>query len=153
MRIGTFKFFEKLIIGDIIDGTPLLTRWILFRCYWFGVFFHTFHRSDHDRALHDHPWPFVTVILKNGYYEEHDQTDDGHKLTEYQISGSILYRPALWRHRVILDQGKPSYSLVFVGPRIRHWGFHTPNGWCWWRQYNSDTAMCEENIIHHGGKD
>lgn len=26
-------------------------------------------RSDDDRAYHDHPWPFVTVILKGGYYE------------------------------------------------------------------------------------
>src|SRR5208282_805597 len=26
-------------------------------------------RSDEDRHLHDHPWPYVTIILKGGYWE------------------------------------------------------------------------------------
>lgn len=33
-------------------------------------FLHKFLRSDADRELHDHPWPFKAVILWRGYYEE-----------------------------------------------------------------------------------
>jgi len=150
MKIGHCKILEKNIIGDKED--PLLIRWILLRTPAFGIFIHKFCRSDHDRALHDHPWPFVTLLF-TGYDEEHDQTPDGAKRIEHHISGSLLERPALWRHRVILLDGKPSWSLVFVGKRVRPWGFHTPTGWCWWRKYNSDTALCEEQVIHHGGKD
>jgi hypothetical protein len=26
-------------------------------------------RSDYDREGHDHPWPFVSFVLKGGYWE------------------------------------------------------------------------------------
>jgi hypothetical protein len=32
-------------------------------------------------------------------------------------------------HRVRLQKGKSAWTLIFVGPRIREWGFYTDNGW------------------------
>src|SRR2546430_15350386 len=117
MRLGNWKFFEKRIITDDQPG-PLVTRRILFRCPWFGLFLHTLHRSDYDRALHDHPWGFISIILKNGYSE---MTPKG-VLTHF--AGSVLFRPAEWKHCVIIDDPEyPSWNLVFVGPRTRKWGF------------------------------
>ena len=51
------------------DGDPYLTRWHLFSSKWFTVMLHKFHRSDEDRALHDHPWSFISIMLWRGYYE------------------------------------------------------------------------------------
>jgi hypothetical protein len=35
----------------------------------FGLYLHIFHRSDRD-VFHDHPFPFTSFVLWNGYIEE-----------------------------------------------------------------------------------
>lgn len=151
MKIFGLRFFEYVKIGDPQD--LLLKRWILFRCKAWGIYLHKFMRSDYDRALHDHPWPFISVILKQGYWEEHDQTRDGRKTLEWRRPGSVLLRPGQWRHRVVLSDNKPSWSLILVGRRFKAWGFFLPTGWCWWRQHNPVRNICEDEIIHTGGED
>jgi hypothetical protein len=34
----------------------------------FNIFLHRFLKSDPD-DVHDHPWPYATLIIKGGYYE------------------------------------------------------------------------------------
>ncbi len=156
MKFFGVTLFEKRVIGD---GTPMLTRYILFRVPSFGIFLHHMHRSDHDRALHDHPWPFVSVVLRGGYREIHDQTLDGSQVSLYHRPGSVLVRPAEWRHRFALylnldtEPDTEAWTLVFVGRRSRRWGFFTPQGWCWWRKYNYRNGICEENVLWTNGKD
>lgn len=60
------------------DRDPYLKRWYLFRTKPFAVFLHRFFRSDEDRALHDHPWPFITFILWRGYIEHQQVLYDCH---------------------------------------------------------------------------
>lgn len=151
MRIGPVEFARKVIIGRI--DNPLMIRWALFRVDAIGIYIHKFCRSDYERALHDHPWPFISVILRGGYFETHNQTLDGKITSEWRAPGSVLLRPAEWRHRVEIDPGKTSWSLVIVGRRSRAWGFFLDSGWCWWRKTNYDAAICEDGPIHHGGKD
>ena len=156
MRIGKLKLFEKRVIGDNPDNGPLLIRWILFRIPGFGIFLHKLCRSDHDRALHCHPWNFLSIILKGSYdeiryvktisnvamYEDMEQTEYQHHHV-----GSILFRPSTWRHRVILGD-KPAWTLVFVGLNHRQWGFW-PNGeFCWWRKYDPDKGICQEDVLY-----
>jgi hypothetical protein len=160
MRIGFLKLFEPpRYIGGKDD--PLIVRWVLFRVPWFGIFLHKFCRSDHDRALHDHPWPFVSVILRGGYSEVCEacpacrrEQNPCHLETETKQyrPGSILFRPATWRHRVEI-LAKPSWNLIFVGPRRRKWGFWPGGKFCWWRKYNYQTALCEEEILWEDGDD
>lgn len=145
------KFFSKTVVGE--PSSPLMIRWVLFRCEAFGIYVHKFLRSDHERALHDHPWPFVAIILKGGYREEHDQTIDGRPIIEWRWPGQILLRPAEWRHRIILSPGTTSWSLCLVGRRCRRWGFFTSRGWCHWRRYNAALGICEDRILHAGGDD
>jgi len=132
---------------------PLLIRWKIIACGVAGIYIHKFTRSDYDRALHDHPWAFLTFILGPGYFEEHDQTPDRRKVTEWHGPGSLLYRPALWRHRVILIEGKPTWSLVFVGYRQRAWGFWLEDGWCWWKKHNPWKNICEDEEVWKHGAD
>jgi hypothetical protein len=144
VKLGRYKLFEKREIGPA--DNPLLIRWALFRTPSFGIWIHKLCRSDYERAQHDHPFGFVSIILKNGYKE----VTDGGILTHKP--GSILVRPAEWKHRVVID-GKPSWNLLFVGRRRRRWGFFPDGKWCWWRQYNLDSGICEEEIIHFDNKD
>lgn len=159
MRIGSWKIFEHRIIdGTTTDLGPLLERWILIRHpKLFGIFLHKLCRSDHDRALHDHPWTFWSLVLKNGYQEEYwTHDEDGHPKTQYRWNrpGTLLYRPATWRHRVIIsDKTKPAWTLVFLAPRSRRWGFWVPQysgwvKWCWWAKYNPYKGICSENELY-----
>lgn len=56
------------------------------------------------------------------------------ELTEFELWGET-YRPAAWRHRVVLVNDKPSVTLVFRGPYHREWGFFTAKGWQPWEPY------------------
>ena len=117
------------IIGPNHD--PYLLRWyIIPRNRWFNVYLHHFHRSDDDRALHDHPWVNLSILLIGSY-------------REYLPDGVVRlrkpWRPwAFWRlpmrwatsaHRVELIDGAKVWTLFLTGPKVRKWGFHCPNGW------------------------
>lgn len=123
------------------------------------MYIHKFCRSDYDRSLHNHPWSFISLILKGGYWEVHDQNNDRQPYKYWQEPGSVLLRPAQWRHRVVLHEtitGEviPSWSLILVGKRCQPWGFYLPDGnWCWWRRHNPTKNICEEEILWTNGKD
>lgn len=151
MMIGKIKLFETTYVGSKAD--PLLIRYILIRFPRWGVYLHKLCRSDYDRALHDHPWPFISIILKGSYVEVHDQTTDGRTTYEPHHRGDILIRPAEWRHRFILDDTTPTWTLVIVGRRARKWGFFLPDGWCWWRQHDAEKNICSDEILWTSGSD
>jgi hypothetical protein len=49
-------------------GTTYLRRWFL--CppnRWLNCYLHHFVASDDPTALHDHPWWFMSICLRNGY--------------------------------------------------------------------------------------
>jgi hypothetical protein len=49
-------------------GTPYMDRFVL-QTPWFEVRLHHILRSDDDRALHDHPFSFTSLLLTGGYRE------------------------------------------------------------------------------------
>ena len=56
------------IVGD--PANPYLRRWwLLPRNPVFGIYLHQFMRSDDDRALHDHPWPSLSLTLRGRMME------------------------------------------------------------------------------------
>lgn len=138
------KLFSKRVIQGP-DSTPYMVRRIIFRCRWFGIHLHHILRSDSDRALHDHPWSFVSVILWGGYWEWVDGDMDGRvyaRVGTWKCPGSVLIRRAEHAHRVTLD--RPCWSLVFTGPRRRTWGFYGDSGWLPWREYLGLDERAEE---------
>ena len=148
MRLGKLRLFERRVVHP---SDPLLVRYILFRIPGFGIYLHHLLRSDYDRALHDHPWPFTTILLTGSYIEVHDQTTDGLEEAVLRKRWSVLHRPAKWRHRLVLS--KPIWTLLFVGQRERKWGFWLPTGWCWWRQHNQELGICEDEVLWDDGSD
>ncbi len=129
MKIFGFSFLRVKRICDV-DGSIYLWRLNLIQFpSGRSVKLHVFLRSDVDRHLHDHPWNFATFVLWRGYFEE---TDSGRT---WYGPGSFLYRRAGHRHRVILADGRPSWTLFFSGPYRREWGFWTECGWQQWATY------------------
>jgi hypothetical protein len=62
------KLFKKRVIINC-EKDPYLHRWFMIKTPWLGVYIHKFVRSDEDRALHDHPWPFLVIPIWRGYIE------------------------------------------------------------------------------------
>lgn len=87
----------------------------------FAIRVHKWVASDDLRALHDHPYCFITFILRGSYY------DISKVKTEKLTAGCIRYRPATYQHAVQLAGTMPCWSLVLSGPFIRQWGFWLNN--------------------------
>lgn len=145
-RFLTIPRAPDFVIGEV--GDIYLRRWwIIPRNRWFNVYLHNFRRSDDDRALHDHPWWNISIILRGSYVEE--MPGSARKLRR-------AFRP-VWRrstaaHRVELIDGAPVWTLFVTGSKSREWGFHCPRGWIPWRQFvavreggNSVGAGCGES--------
>jgi hypothetical protein len=106
-------------------GEPdYMRRWWLWpRNRWFNAYLHRLGSSDDARAYHDHPWFNVSIILRGSYREHfHDGTSKVRK------PGHIVFRSARTLHR--LEIIEPATTLFLTGPRVRVWGFQTPDeGW------------------------
>lgn len=132
------------------DGQLYMTRWYIFDTPWFGVKLHKIVLSDHE-CVHDHPWDFISIILKGGYIEHVEKevlgsqsVDDSDvsikKSSKIYHPGSILFRKAEHRHRLEIHQ--PAWTLVITLKRRRKWGFWTKTGWMHWKIFDS-TQHCD----------
>lgn len=119
-------------IGD--TAAPYMLRWhIIPRNRLFNIYLHKFLRSDDPRALHDHPWHSLGVVLRGGYTEH---LAGGKR--RWRGAGSVTLRRATTAHRVELAyRTPPVWTLFITGPRIREWGFHCPNGWRRWQDFSA----------------
>jgi hypothetical protein len=120
-----------------VPGSIYLRRWwVIPRNRLFNIYLHQFLRSDDDRALHDHPWCNVSILLCGSYLEH---------MPQGVVKLRNPWRPwAFWRlpirlptsaHRVELINGKPVWTLFLTGPKVRTWGFHCPRGWIPWTEF------------------
>lgn len=121
-----------VVIGGHED--PYMRRWwVIPRNRVFNVYLHHFLRSDDDRALHDHPWWNLSILLA-GRYVEHTISAGGiNRRTERQ-AGQMKLRGAKAAHRIELVDG-PCWTLFITGPTLRSWGFHCPAGWRPWQEF------------------
>ena len=111
------------------DGTtPYMERYYLLfkdrpRWFPFNITLHKVCKSDLP-ILHDHPWPYMTIILKGGYIE-HTEYE-----RFYRSPGHIRVRRAASYHWLeMIDDDTPSWSLFFMGKRSREWGFLKEGDW------------------------
>jgi len=113
------KRWRIIPAGTSKDNVPYIGRYSFIfnrKIAPFNIFLHKIFLSDSD-DMHDHPWSFVSIILKGGYWE---YSEYGKK---WRGVGSIAYRPAERFHRIELDNNKPVWTLCFVGPFKRNWNF------------------------------
>lgn len=84
-------------------------------------------RSDAGEDFHDHPWPYLTIILRGGYCEVRPVLDASGRVIEerrrWYGPGSVLLRRAGTWHRLELQPGRTAWTLFCTGPKVQGWGF------------------------------
>ena len=133
---------RKRIVMDRGENEPYLERYYLFlkerERFPFNVFLHKFLKSDPD-DVHDHPWPYTTIILRGGYWEWIPIFDSvGRKTGEIQHwrgPGHFRTCSATSYHRIELDPNITAWTLFMPGPKQREWGFLVKNKWVQWQEY------------------
>ena len=136
------KLGRKRIVMDRVENEPYLERYYVFlrerERFPFNVFLHKFLKSDPD-DVHDHPWPYATLVLKGGYWEWIPHFDTvGRKTGEYQVwrgPGHFRVSKARSFHRIELDPDITAWTLFMPGPKQREWGFLVRNQWIQWEEY------------------
>lgn len=114
-------------VYTITDGTGLVswrqpfTR--LIQMCGIAARVHEILRSDLGREPHDHPWWYLTIILKGGYCEH--RYDAAGKLisSKWHGAGSVLFRRANSWHMLELD-GATATTLFITGSKSQTWGFN-----------------------------
>jgi len=127
---------RKRIIMDRVDNEPYLERYYIFlkdrKSFPFNLFLHKFLKGDPD-DVHDHPWPYATLILKGGYYEWIPQfTEDGKlncEVRKWRGPGHFRICSPNSYHRIELKEGVTAWTLFMPGPQTREWGFLVNNKW------------------------
>lgn len=149
------------------DKTVYMNRWwVIFPRRWqgeYGARVQEICTSDDDRAVHDHPWPFWSIILKNGYFEIlHVFTDCeqawaaanmlglewkwerqtgkyvvGRRLRPGQVN---VNKPGTYHRLRLLEDFDgnpiPATTLFITGPRTgKSWGFLVNGQHIHWRDY------------------
>lgn len=128
-------------------GSEVTSFWDWLRRQLPNVYLHRFFRSDDDRALHDHLWPNVSIVLF-GRYAEHTIRAGGINDRHIRSAGSIVGRRARAAHRIeLIDASQPVVTVFITGPKLRDWGFHCPNGWRRWQYF---TAELPGNVTVRG---
>ena len=141
------KLNRKRIVMDRVNDEPYLERYYLFLKdrdrFPFNIFLHKFLKSDPD-DLHDHPWPYATLILKGGYWEWIPQFNSkGQKIGEIARwcgAGSLRFAKANSYHRIELDPDIECWTLFMPGPKQKEWGFLKKGQWIQWEEYLASRA-------------
>lgn len=130
---------RKYRLFDTQAGDLLRRLWCVDGRQLENAYVHRFIRSDDDRALHDHPWPWVTMLL-DGCYWEHLPADPndpaGPTKRERRSPGDIVVRRDAARpHRIEIDERCPVTTLFLTAEKTREWGFWCSQGWRHWRDF------------------
>ena len=153
-RLGRYR-----LIPDRRTGADYMHRYYLFlkdrHKFPFNVTLHKIVRSD-DPIFHDHPWPYMTIVLKGGYWEHTPIFDEKNKLVGenrvFKGPGSIVRRGSKEYHWLELDNENPATTLFFMGPQQREWGFLVElkrgvTRWVKWTHYLSDWQNYHETKV------
>lgn len=114
------------------SANPYMNRWyIIPRNPVFNIYLHQFMRDDEDRALHDHPWFSLSIMLRGKFSEIM------HDFVRGVRAGDFVFRSPWHAHRLVVqpDQRGNTWTIFITGPRMRQWGFHCPGKWVHWREF------------------
>ena len=141
-KLGRYR-----LIPDRRTGENYMHRYYLFlkdrTKFPFNVTLHKIVKSD-DPIFHDHPWSYLTIVLKGGYWEHTPAFNSEGKMfaefSQWRGPGSIICRKANEFHWLELEEGIPATTLFFMGPQKRDWGFlvdrtKTKKQWIQWENY------------------
>jgi hypothetical protein len=128
------RFYERLGRKKVISSDNYMWRhYLVFKGHHgdspsdhrYNAFLHNIRGSD-EPVYHDHPWPYLTLILAGGYWEHTPIFDIGgvpiaDSKKWYGPGSVIVSKPD---HFHWLEMGKEStWTLFMRGKRVQEWGF------------------------------
>lgn len=124
------------------DGRRFLDRWGLCHDHIGGFYLHHIAGPDPGMDLHDHPWSFISIVLRGGYWDWRAPVADacrGRQVHHHQSRRWSIHRmPLDVAHRIHAAQPN-TWTLVLRGPTRRVWGFYPPSGRVSWLDYDYAT--------------
>lgn len=119
-----WSFWKTVDIPD--KEYPHLTylrRFIVFKTPYCALYLHRIYMPDGDRDPHNHPFGFLSVVLRGGYTEERHGF-----APRVRRWGSLAITRLKDFHFIRLLARRPTITLVLCGPRQQEWGFMTDEG-------------------------
>lgn len=138
-----WAFFSRFEIPNYLDehGGTYLTRWRLIATPLGQIMVHRMTAPDPMPTLHDHPWSFVSVVLRGGYTEFARSARDWIYAEPRRVRWFNFKRAEDAHWIETLDQ-TPTWTLVICGPRRREWGFiDHDRTWTRWDQHPNQILM------------
>jgi hypothetical protein len=116
-----------------------MTRWRVVSVPWFGLYVHRLDKPDPRPTLHDHPWAFLSLVLRGGYTEDvgirPQGCDDCPVTGRWARSwrqGSFHRMRKADAHAITALRRSPTWTLLLVGRRHQpepSWGYWDDQGW------------------------
>lgn len=124
-RSPRWAFMETFKVPQYDGDDDYLTRLRIVQTPWFGLYLHRFDGPDPRPTLHDHPWPFLSFVLRGGYVERRLNTltmkvDENHRVR------FVNRMPTHGAHAIMRLTRSPTWTLMVVGRRVRTWGYLEP---------------------------
>lgn len=121
-----WAFFERFDVPNVTQahwGELHFVRWRIVQTPLASLYVHRFDSPDAER-MHDHPWSFLSVVLRGGYEEDVPFALDGEHfgVTPRRIT-RWNFKRATDAHLVRRLLRTPTWTLVVTGPRRRDWGY------------------------------
>lgn len=129
-----WAFMDRFEIPDYDGEGNYLTRYRIIQTPRFSLYLHRFDGPDPRATLHDHPWNFVSLILRGGYIERRLNTHD-RSVNEHHAVRRVNLIRTHDAHAITSLLRVPTWSLLLVGARRRTWGYWEPDedtaSWTW----------------------
>lgn len=130
---GRYRLIPR-INPETGEKEKYLERFYLSSTKFLGSYLHCFWNSDPD-FVHDHPWHFMSIILKGYYIEEVPERQSvpyGPKKQIIRKRFRPIFHTKYDAHRIIVpegEEGKCWTLFMRFGLKKRLWGFYNPEGW------------------------
>lgn len=138
---------ERFEVPNFDDPTKnYLERLRIIATPIFSIYLHRLGTPDSRPTLHDHPWCFVSFLVRGGYDEVRLNQH-----TKLPYRRSIRWVNVMRRddaHYIERLHRTPSWSLLLVGTRRREWGYWRPisgtsRGAWYWTPFDRDVHADE----------
>ena len=110
-----FKKVKEIISKD---GVLHFRRWQVIKTRWFAIYIHGIYKADEDLHLHNHPWKFVSLILKGSYIERLP----GHVINP-RLAGTWVYRDTTRFHQIDSLLSPKVYTFNIMWGFKDTWGY------------------------------
>lgn len=123
-----YRFFTVTRLGG--PGCRYITRWVIDLGPLGSLRLHHWYGNDDQRAMHDHPWGFLTLVLW-GSYDDVTHCPDCElpwgptEHIDHLRAGSIRWRSAEHAHTV---RTTGAWTLLWTQPKRRYFGFLVRRG-------------------------